>query len=81
VATLERSTLTPFQPQHPPRQALARDPCEYRNLTRPRRRSPWLNGHVEPVIGSIRRKCVAHIVVMGEASPCAARSRRTPATT
>jgi len=28
-------------------------------------RSPWQNGHVERLIGSIRRECLDHIVVMG----------------
>jgi Integrase core domain len=36
------------------------------HLTAPR--SPWQNGHVERLIGSIRRECLDHIVVMGEAS-------------
>jgi transposase InsO family protein len=31
-------------------------------------RSPWQNGHVERLIGSIRRECLDHIVVVGEAS-------------
>ena len=31
-------------------------------------RSPWQNGHVERLIGSIRRECLDHIVVTGEAS-------------
>jgi transposase InsO family protein len=31
-------------------------------------RSPWQNGHVERLIGSIRRECLDHIVVIGEAS-------------
>jgi transposase InsO family protein len=31
-------------------------------------RSPWQNGHVERLIGSIRRECLDHIVVMSEAS-------------
>ena len=31
-------------------------------------RSPWQNGHVERLIGSIRRECLDHIVAMGEAS-------------
>ena len=31
-------------------------------------RSPWQNGHVERLIGSIRSECLDHIVVMGEAS-------------
>jgi transposase InsO family protein len=30
-------------------------------------RSPWQNGHAERVNGSIRRKCLDHIVVVGEA--------------
>jgi len=29
--------------------------------------SPWLNGLAERLIGSIRRECVDHIVVFGEA--------------
>jgi transposase InsO family protein len=29
-------------------------------------RSPWLNGHVERLIGSIRRECLDHVVVLGE---------------
>jgi transposase InsO family protein len=29
-------------------------------------RSPWQNGHVERLIGSIRRECLAHVVVFGE---------------
>ena len=29
--------------------------------------SPWQNGHVERLIGSIRRECVDHVVVSGEA--------------
>src|ERR1035438_3596539 len=28
--------------------------------------SPWLNGFVERLIGSIRRECVDHIIVVGE---------------
>jgi transposase InsO family protein len=31
-------------------------------------RSPWQNGHVERLIGSIRRECLDHIVAVGEAS-------------
>ena len=30
-------------------------------------RSPWQNGYVERLIGSIRRECVDHLVVLGEA--------------
>ena len=30
-------------------------------------RSPWQNGHVERVIGSIRRECLDHVIVRGEA--------------
>jgi len=29
-------------------------------------RSPWQNGHVEGLIGSIRRECLDHVVVLGE---------------
>jgi transposase InsO family protein len=29
-------------------------------------RSPWQNGHIERLIGSIRRECLDHIVVLGE---------------
>ena len=29
--------------------------------------SPWQNGFAERLIGSIRRECVDHLVVMGEA--------------
>src|SRR5438477_258988 len=31
-----------------------------------RPRSPWQNGHVERLIGSIRRECLDHVVVLGE---------------
>jgi len=34
-------------------------------IIRPRR-SPWQNGHVERLIGSIRRECLDHLVVFGE---------------
>jgi len=30
-------------------------------------RSPWQNRHAERLIGSIRRECLDHIVVFGEA--------------
>ena len=30
-------------------------------------RSPWQNGHVERLIGSIRRECLDHFIVFGEA--------------
>jgi transposase InsO family protein len=30
-------------------------------------RSPWQNGHAERLIDSIRRECLDHIVVFGEA--------------
>ena len=30
-------------------------------------RSPWQNGHVERLNGSIRRECLDHVVVFGEA--------------
>ena len=29
-------------------------------------RSPWQNGHVERLIGSIRRDCLDHVVILGE---------------
>ena len=29
--------------------------------------SPWQNGYAERLIGSIRRECVDHIIVLGEA--------------
>ena len=29
-------------------------------------RSPWQNGHAERLIGSIRRECLDHILVLGE---------------
>jgi transposase InsO family protein len=29
-------------------------------------RSPWQNGHVERLIGSLRRECLDHVVVLGE---------------
>ena len=30
-------------------------------------RSPWQNGYVERLIGSIRRECLHHVLVLGEA--------------
>ena len=30
-------------------------------------KSPWQNGHAERLIGSIRRECLDHVVVLGEA--------------
>ncbi|MEA2817516.1 MAG: hypothetical protein QOI93_5260, partial [Rhodospirillaceae bacterium] len=30
-------------------------------------RSPWQNGHAERLIGSIRRECLDHLVIFGEA--------------
>jgi transposase InsO family protein len=30
-------------------------------------RSPWQNGYVERLIGTIRRECLDHVVVLGEA--------------
>jgi transposase InsO family protein len=30
-------------------------------------RSPWQNGHIERLIGSIRRECLDHVMVQGEA--------------
>lgn len=32
-------------------------------------RSPWENGHAERLIGSIRRDCLDHVVVLGERHP------------
>jgi transposase InsO family protein len=29
-------------------------------------RSPWQNGYAESLIGSIRRECLDHVVVVGE---------------
>ena len=31
------------------------------------RRSPWQNGYVERLIGSLRRECTDHLIVFGEA--------------
>jgi putative transposase len=41
----------------------AMDPREV--LTAPR--SPWQNGYVERLIGSIRRECLHHVIVLGAA--------------
>jgi hypothetical protein len=30
-------------------------------------RSPWQNGHIERLIDSIRRECLDHVMVLGEA--------------
>jgi len=30
-------------------------------------RSPWQNGYVERVIGSVRRECLDHVIVLNEA--------------
>jgi transposase InsO family protein len=35
-----------------------------------RRSSPWQNGFAERLIGSIRRECVDHIIVLGEVHLC-----------
>jgi transposase InsO family protein len=32
--------------------------------------SPWQNGFAERLIGSIRRECVDHLIVLGEAHLC-----------
>jgi transposase InsO family protein len=32
--------------------------------------SPWQNGFAERLIGSIRRECLDHIIVLGEAHLC-----------
>jgi transposase InsO family protein len=34
-------------------------------LTAPQ--SPWQNGHIERLIGSIRRECLDHVIVLNEA--------------
>ena len=39
--------------------------------------SPWQNGFAERLIGSIRRECVDHIVVLGEAHLRRTHLRRT----
>jgi transposase InsO family protein len=44
------------------------------------RRSPWPNGHAERLISSIRRECLDHIVVLGDAH-LRRISRPTPAIT
>jgi transposase InsO family protein len=33
-------------------------------------RSPWQNGHIERFIGSIRRECLDHVVILGETHLC-----------
>jgi transposase InsO family protein len=33
-------------------------------------RSPWQNGHAERLIGSIRRECLDHMVILGEDHLC-----------
>jgi transposase InsO family protein len=33
------------------------------------RRSPWQNEHAERLIGSIRRECLDHVLIFGEAHP------------
>jgi transposase InsO family protein len=30
-------------------------------------RSPWQNGHVERLIGSVRRECLDHLIIFNEA--------------
>ena len=35
-------------------------------LEKPAARSPWQNGYAERVIGSIRRDCLDHVIVLGE---------------
>jgi len=35
-------------------------------IVQPLHASPWQNGYVERLIGSIRRECLDHIVVTGE---------------
>jgi hypothetical protein len=36
------------------------------------RASPWQNGFAERLIGSIRRECVDHVIVLGRSSPAPA---------
>ena len=43
-------------------------------------RSPWQNGHVERLIGSIRRECLDHVVVLGNGTSAVC-WRITPPTT
>ena len=33
-------------------------------------RSPWQNGHAERLIGSIRRECLDHVVILGKSHLC-----------
>ena len=33
-------------------------------------RSPWQNPYVERVIGSIRRECLDHLIILGETHLC-----------
>jgi hypothetical protein len=42
-------------------------PRLHRSLGKDAPRSPWQNGHIERLIGSIRRECLDHVVVLGEA--------------
>jgi transposase InsO family protein len=45
------------------------------------RHSPWQNGHAERLIGSLRRACLDHVVILGE-DQCAESSRpMSPPTT
>ena len=32
--------------------------------------SPWQNGYAERLIGTIRRECLDHLIVLGEAHLC-----------
>lgn len=43
-------------------------------------RSPWQRAYVERVIGSIRRECLDHLIVLGEARSAARSLRISPIT-
>lgn len=44
-------------------------------------RSPWQNGHAERLIGSIRRECLDHVVILGESHLRRASRPTLPTTT
>jgi hypothetical protein len=46
---------------------LAADPCNGHSGPSDSPRSPWQNAYVERLIGSIRRECLDHMIVFGEA--------------
>ena len=49
------------------------------NAVRTAPRSPWQNAHVERLIGSIRRECLDHVIVINEVgfAECSRRTSRT----